>query len=223
MANSIFKVHEMVNKVGFEFDDATAKKVAQLAEKAGQMAAQNMTKELSVIVTEMGKIFNQALTNMGKQPIDLTDMLKMPDSSTIGKLTSSFVSQITSDVSAGVADASKQLEKLNAQRKQLLAKKESIKSNINNKTRVEKLNVFDPTEAQPLKVDGDVAREAEALLNELSIMSDKIAGMIERDEIKTKEYIQTVLDAQAKLNDFYRMRQTLLQTKTPVSQELSEL
>ena len=96
MANSIFKVHEMINKVGFEFDDATAKKVANLAEKAGEMAAKNMTKELSAIVSEMGNIFNQALTNMGKHPIDLTNMIKMPDSSTIANLTNSFVAQITS-------------------------------------------------------------------------------------------------------------------------------
>ena len=60
MANSIFKVHEMINKVGFEFDDATAKKVTQLAEKASQLAADNMTAELSKVVADIGNIFNHA-------------------------------------------------------------------------------------------------------------------------------------------------------------------
>lgn len=235
MAGSIYKVHEMINKVGFEFDDATAKRVAQLAEKAGKMAAQNMTKELSSIVAEMGSIFNQTLTDMGKQPIDLTDMLKIPDSGTINKLTSSFVSQITSSMSSGIGatdiigqnatlEARKaELNSLKREQQRLIKEREEAQRNIKNKTRIQELNEFSPYEAQPLEIDGDIAKEAGALLNELSTMSDKIAGMIQRDETEAREFIQTVLDAQAKLNDFYRMRQTLLQTKTPVSPELSEL
>ena len=102
MANSIYKVHEMINKVGFEFDDATAKKVTQLAEKAGQLAADNMKQELSAVVSEIGNIFNQALAKIGKEQIDLTDMIKMPDNNTINRLTSNFVSQIAGNISDGI-------------------------------------------------------------------------------------------------------------------------
>ena len=104
MANSIFTVHEMINKVGFEFDESTAKKVTQLAERAGRLAADNMTQELGDVVAEIGGIFNKALAKIGKQQIDLTDMIKMPDSGTITKLTSSFVSQIAGSIADGISD-----------------------------------------------------------------------------------------------------------------------
>lgn len=104
MENSIYKVHEMINKVGFEFDDADAKRVTLLAEKAGKLAADNMTQALSSVVAEIGDIFNQALVKMGKEQIDLTDMIKMPTSSTIDRLTGDFVSRISSNISDGIID-----------------------------------------------------------------------------------------------------------------------
>lgn len=99
MAQSINIVHEMINKVGFEFNEADAKKVSDLAEKAAELAASKMTKELSSVVKEIGEIFNKAL---GKNTIDFSDLIKAPDNNAIKTLTERFVSQLQIGISKGV-------------------------------------------------------------------------------------------------------------------------
>lgn len=134
MANSIYTVHEMINKVGFEFDESTAKKVTQLAEKAGRLAADNMTTELSGVIAEIGNIFNKALTSIGKQPIDLANMIKTPDIGTIAKLTNSFVSQLSANINSGLEDVGAQFDALIKKRNQAVQEMEKLQNQSRIKT-----------------------------------------------------------------------------------------
>ena len=223
MANSIFKVHEMINKVGFEFDDATAKKVAQLAEKAGQMAAQNMTKELSAIVSEMGNIFNQALTKIGKQPIDLTDMLKMPDSSTIANLTNSFVSQIVGNISGGIAtgisgsitDAANQIQALEARKAELYQQNQKLDKRYSRFEHLSELSTMDYSEFKPLPAEDDLDAQAERIMGEFVQAEDALNELTRG----TKEYNTALIKALEAADKLYRMAQTLNQNKGAIKDQ----
>ena len=83
MADSLYKVHEMINKIGWDIEDIDSKAVVSLAEKAGGLLSKGLVKEAGVAFDELGKMFNQKLTEMGKNTIDFTDMIKMPDDSTL--------------------------------------------------------------------------------------------------------------------------------------------
>lgn len=228
MADSIFKVHEMVNKVGFEFDDATAKKVTQLAEKAGQLAADSMTQELSVVVSEIGDIFNQALAKMGKQQIDLTDMIKMPNSGTIGKLTSSFVSQIASNISDGIVaginnglaktdDIVKQLDAL--QKRKIDLQKESGRLN----KRYGKYNhlhdvaygEIDFDDYKPLEVESDIDEQAQRVMDEF-LNAEEALDKVTRG---TKEYNAALIKALDAASNLYSMSKTMRQNKNLVKDQ----
>ena len=216
MANSIFKVHEMINKVGFEFDDATAKKVTQLAEKASQLAADNMTAELSKVVADIGNIFNQALSKLGKQQIDLSDMIKMPDNGTIIKLTNSFVSQIATNVSDAIAagindgvskaqDNSKEIELLTEQ-KTKLANKKNIFSQKYSKIKeypltTEKLY----REFRVTKLDNDIETQALKVMDDFYDSLEKLSSLPRG----TKEYFDALVNAFEKSNEAISMGKTL--------------
>ena len=66
MADSIYKVHEMINKIGWDIEDIDSKAVVSLAEKAGGLLSKGLVKEAGVAFDELGKMFNQKLTEMGK-------------------------------------------------------------------------------------------------------------------------------------------------------------
>ena len=59
--NSIYTLHEMINRVGFEFDENDAKKVINLSTKAAELAANNMSEKLSEVAQEIGKLLKQIL------------------------------------------------------------------------------------------------------------------------------------------------------------------
>lgn len=229
MASSIFTVHEMINKVGFEFDESTAKKVTQLAERAGRLAADGMTTELSGVVAEIGGIFNKALTSIGKQQIDLTDMIKTPDSGTIAKLTSSFVSQIAegiSDVSNigvkigdSIADGivhsidgvgQKVEEKFNAlikKRNQAVQEMEKLENQVRVKTQgANKLDkLYEGLVSNRNVADADdpkfIARVQDVLVEFMDI-NDKLLEMDENGKVNQKT-LETWLSTAKELSTIY--------------------
>lgn len=223
MADSIYKVHEMVNKVGFEFDDDTAKKVTALAEKAGKLAADNMTKELSSVVSEIGDIFNQALVKMGKQQIDLTDMIKMPNSSTIGRLTSSFVSQIASDISNSIVDGVndglvktrdivKELNALQKRRNDLGEEVKHLDKRYRRYNYLADVSSMDADEFRPLKIESDIDEQAQRIMGEF-IDAEEALDKVTRG---TKEYNAALIKALDAASNLYRMSQTIKQNKSLV-------
>ena len=196
MANSIFKVHEMINKVGFEFDDATAKKVTQLAEKAGKLAADNMTQELSSVVAEIGGLFNQALAKLGKEQIDLSDMIKMPDSSTIGKLTDNFVSQIAGNISEGITAginnsleaAQKQLNELEQKRASLFEKREKTKKSQSRWEEMSGIPYYDVDEFPQLKARKDIDSQAQEIMSAYDDSLEKLEAVHKKRQQINAEY-----------------------------------
>ena len=223
MANSIYKVHEMVNKVGFEFDDDTAKKVTALAEKAGKLAADNMTQELSSVVSEIGDIFNQALVKLGKQQIDLTDMIKMPNSATIGKLTSSFVSQISSSINNGITsgindglakagDIVKQLNDLRKRRNELDAETKRLDKRNRKYDYLAGVLSMDVDEFRPLKLESDIDEQAQRIMGAF-IDAEEALDMLTRG---TKEYDAALVKALDAASNLYSMSQTIKQNKSLV-------
>ena len=223
MANSIFKVHEMINKVGFEFDDATAKKVTQLAEKAGKLAADNMTQELSAVVAEIGGLFNQALSKLGKEQIDLADMIKMPDSSTIGKLTSNFVSQIAGNISDGIVaginngiaktdSVVKQLDALQKRYNELTEKAKHLDKRYAKYEYLADISSMDISEFKPLKAEEDLDKQAERLMGAFVDAEDRLSETTRG----TKEYYSALTQALEAANNLYRMSRTLSANKGAV-------
>ena len=111
MADSLYKVHEMINKIGWDIEDIDSKAVVSLAEKAGGLLSKGLVKEAGVAFDELGKMFNQKLTEMGKNTIDFTDMIKMPDNSTLEKMTSGFATAIANNIQDGIASGLKNGQK----------------------------------------------------------------------------------------------------------------
>ena len=111
MADSLYKVHEMINKIGWDIEDIDSKAVVSLAEKAGGLLSKGLVKEAGVAFDELGKMFNQKLIEMGKNTIDFTDMIKMPDNSTLEKMTSGFATAIANNIQDGIASGLKNGQK----------------------------------------------------------------------------------------------------------------
>lgn len=207
------------------FDDKSAKQVEQMYDKMAKRVADSSRQEFVAAFQEFGTILNNALQHLNIQPIDINKLIELPNAQMFSQLGVEFGTKFTEGFKSAASGAivdNLELENLRKEQQRLVAEREKAQSNIKNKIRVQELNAFDPYEATPLKVNGDVVAEAEKLLGELKMISDEIYNMQMSNKTQTQEYVRTVLDAQEKLNNFYRMRQTLLTSKTAVPKPLSE-
>lgn len=108
MAESISKFHEMVMSVGVDFEDIDVKRIEKAADKAAALIASGLTKGTDVAFGELGKIFNETLAKMGKEQIDFADMIKMPDNTTLEKMTSDFTRALTKNMANGISEGIQQ-------------------------------------------------------------------------------------------------------------------
>lgn len=213
MANSIYKVHEMINKVGFEFDDVTAKKVAQLATKAGKLAADGMTTELSSVASEIGDIFNKALAQMGKKPIDLASILKMPGSDAIGKLADSFVAQLTGSVSSALNGVEAQFNELIKKRDRAVQEVEALQ----NKHRIkieesskldEAYNALISNRNQSGADNDELAAHTQDVLSDFMAINDELLEMEEKGKVNAstlKKWLVTAKELSTIYNTIQNM------------------
>lgn len=211
MANNINIVHEMINKVGFEFDDATAKKVTQLAEKAGKMAASGMTSEASVGLAKISEIFNKELAKLGKQKIDFSKMIASPDSGTFESMLNTFVSQVSGGLikglNAGMSDIEKQFGTLMTKRTQAIQKRNDLESQYRIKTeeasRLDKAyeglisnrKVADASSA-------DFVPYAQEALANFSVINDELSEMEEKGKVNASTLLKW-LSAAKELSTVY--------------------
>ena len=211
------------------FDEKSARQVEKMYDQMSKRVTESTREEFVAVFQNFGDVLNNALKKLNIQPIDIGKMVELPNAQMFNQLGAEFGTKFAEGFKGAVSGTtlvddlgfSKELENLKKEQRRLIEEREKLKDSFNVKTRTEKLNSFIPEEADELKVNGDVAKAAKTLLNDLTTMSDKIAHMISKEQTDTKEFVHMVLDAQEKLNDFYRMRQTLLKTQTPVSKDLS--
>ena len=219
--------YQLQTVIGTAVDAKSAKQAVQFYDDMAKKIADSTREEFVSAFKEFGTILNNALQKLNIQPIDVDKMIELPNAQMFSQLGSEFGAKFAEGfkgaTSGGVVnlDFSEELESLKKEQRRLIEEREKAQNSIKNKIRVQDLNTFDPYEAKPLKIEGDVAAEAEKLLGDLKNISDKIYEMQSTNTTQTQEYVNTVLDAQEKLNNFYRMRQTLLNKQTPVSSSLA--
>ena len=72
MANSLYKVHELMVKAGVELEEVDKKHIESIAEKAGDLLSKGMVKAAGASFEEIGEILNKKLREKGKEPIVFT-------------------------------------------------------------------------------------------------------------------------------------------------------
>lgn len=152
---------------------------------------------------ELTKEFNAQLKTMGKQPIVFSEK-------TLRGIVSQFTNAIAQGISAGVSqvDFGAQLEELNKKREKILKAKNRANQVMKSRTRMTRLENFNINTANPLPIDGDVAKEAQQLVDVLYDSADKIDQAAEKYGKSSTYYINAVMDAQEAYNKYLRMQKT---------------
>lgn len=209
MANSIFKVHEMVNKIGWDVEDVDIKKVIAIAEKAGDLMSKGLVKEAGVAFDELGEMFNKKLLEMGKKSIDFTDLIKMPDEHTLDKMTSSFTDVIASNISDGiVAGINDGINKTIDYQAEIQKKKKELEKTQKAYKRWDKAQTYvgyEIDEFPQLKKQKDVNKQADDILNTFDTSFEKLQTLTD----KSKEYIPTLLKTIEAYVDVMKMASTI--------------
>ena len=183
---------------GAAFDEKSAKQVEQMYDKMTQRVTESTREEFVSAFKDFGTILNNALQKLNIQPIDIDKLVELPNAQMFSQLGSELGSKFVDgfknstsngDLSDGIVDdLSKRLEELTQKRKQLMKDYEDAQKNLKNKTRIEKLNEFDPFDAKPLKINGDIEKEAKNLLDVLYKYSAKIQKLQDEGKEETREY-----------------------------------
>ena len=160
---------------------------------------------------ELAKEFNAQLKTMGKQPIVFSEK-------TLRGIVSQFTNAIAQGISAGVSkvDFSAQLEELNKKREKVLKAQNRANQAMRARTRMERLENFNINTAELLPIDGDIAKEAQQIVDTLYDSADKIDRAAEKYGKSSSHYTSAVMDAQEAYNKYLRMQKTL--GKFPPSQ-----
>lgn len=220
MANSLYKVHELMVKAGVELEEPERKRIESIAEKAGDLLSRGMVKAAGASFEEIGEILNKKLREVGKDEIVFSNFTI--DEHTLDNMVSAFTSKLSKGIVDGVKDGFKkakgaastidlgvddQITKLKAQRKELLAEYNEFKktAKVKNKTQIDKLNAFSIGDAKTFKIDDDIFKKADEITTELKDAINKI----ETFKKGTSEYTSAVLDAQKKYNEYLIMQKTL--------------
>lgn len=154
-------------------------------------------------LSDLTKEFNAQLKTMGKQPIVFSEK-------TLSGIVSQFANAVVQGISAGVSqvDFGAQLEELNKKREKIVKAKNRANQVMKSRTRMTRLENFNINTASPLPIDGDVAKEAQQLVDVLYDSADKIDQAAEKYGKSSTYYINAVMDAQEAYNKYLRMQKT---------------
>ena len=160
---------------------------------------------------ELAKEFNTQLKTMGKQPIVFSEK-------TLRGIVSQFTKEIAQGISTGVSkvDFGAQLEELNKKREKILKAQNRANQAMKARTRMERLENFNINTAELLPMDGDMAKEAQQIVDTLYDSASKIDKAAEKYGKSSSHYTSAVMDAQEAYNKYLRMQKTL--GKMPPSQ-----
>lgn len=153
---------------------------------------------------ELAKEFNAQLKTMGKQPIVFSEK-------TLRGIVSQFTKAIAEGISKGVAnvDFGAQLEELNKKREKILKAQNRANQAMKARTRMERLEGFNINTAELMPIDGDVAKEAQELVDILYDSAKKIDQAAEKYGKSSSHYTSAVIEAQEAYNKYLRMQKTL--------------
>ena len=212
--NSIYKVHQMINRVGFEFDDKDAKRIVELSTEAAQLAADNMIEKLSKVAEEFGNILNDAFEKMGKpRMIDLSKVIKFRGLDAFDELGNQLKNSLIGGAKAGVAEVLNELKKLEQQRSPKIDRKKEIKSRISNFQSVTNIREDQKHRHQnPYEKGKDIVETARKVYNSFEeakeILMEVSAGY--GDDAEYEKALDKFYKA---TNDMYRMRETIRKNK----------
>ena len=183
--------------------DGAKKDAKQLAKELGDLLEVKVDASPEGL-EELGKEFNEQLKHMGKQPIVFSEK-------TLRGIVSQFTKAIADGVSAGVSkvDFSSQLEELNQKREKILKAQNKANRMMKARTRMERLERFEIDTAKLMPIDGDVAKEAQQLVDVLYDSADKIDEAAKKYGKSSSHYASAVMDAQEAYNEYLRMQKTL--------------
>ena len=152
---------------------------------------------------ELAKEFNAQLKTMGKQPIVFSEK-------TLRGIVSQFTKAISEGVSAGVAkvDFGAQLEELNKKREKILKAQNRANQAMKARTRMKRLENFNINTAELMPIDGDVAKDAQQLIDILYDSAKKIDQAAEKYGKSSSHYTSAVIEAQEAYNKYLRMQKT---------------
>ncbi len=228
MANSLYKVHELMVKAGVELEEVDRKHIESIAEKAGDLLSKGMVKAAGASFDEIGDILNKKLREAGKEPLVFTNI--QIDNKTLDNMVSMFADRISSGVADSIKDGIKegfksakgavppidlgmdeQLKKLKADRQKLIGEYEKTQKLIKNKTRMHQIADFDPIspEHKKMTLEGDVLAHARGTLQKYKDAVEKFKNTSK----ESTEYADVVLDAQEAYNDILHMREVLVNTQ----------
>lgn len=158
-------------------------------------------------IRKLTEEFNNQLKQMGKQEVVFSE-----------KTLQGIVSQFASAIAKGFAKGATlgtdealrgQLEALKKQREAIAEERDKLNKNINARNRMNRIEDFDIRTAKPIKVDGDIGKEAQKLVDGLYQSADQIDQAIKQYGKNSVQYRDTVLDAQEAYNKYLRMQKTL--------------
>ena len=231
MANSLYKVHELMVKAGVELEEVDKKHIESIAEKAGDLLSKGMVKAASASFDEIGEILNKKLVGLGKQPIVFSD-IKI-DERALDNMISRFVSTISQGMKDGFSKVNiapqidfgidEQLKQLKADRQKLLDEYEKTKKLLKNKTEINDINKV-LGENKKLTLTGDIKQHTDGFIkqfeNAVKIMNSATKG--------TEEYTSAVFEAQTALDqlgaiqsEWHKKREELKETEAQYRKILS--
>ncbi len=182
--------------------DEAKKDAAALAKELGDILEVKVDASPENL-SDLTKEFNAQLKTMGKQPIVFSEK-------TLSGIVSQFANAVVQGISAGVSqvDFRAQLEELNKKREKIVKAKNRANQVMKSRTRMTRLENFNINTASPLPIDGDVAKEAQQLVDVLYDSADKIDQAAEKYGKSSTYYINAVMDAQEAYNKYLRMQKT---------------
>lgn len=240
MANSLYKVHELMVKAGVELEEVDKKHIESIAEKAGDLLSKGMVKAAGASFDEIGDILNKKLKEAGKEPIVFSN-IKI-DNKTLDNMVSMFADKISSGIADSIKDGIKegfdkakgsvsaidfgmdeQLKQLKADRQKLIDEYEKTKKLLKNKTKINDINKV-LGENKELTLTGDLKYHTDSYVKQFEDATAKMKAATKG----TKEYESAVLDAQIALDklgaiqsEWHNKRQELKDTEAKYRKVLS--
>lgn len=201
-----------------------------------------MSKETISII---GEGFNAALKSLGKETIDLTSLMQMPNDDmwkhmgeVAGKYYAEGIKNAVEEALKGIdlgsligGTISPELEKLKADKAELERKISIVEGRISNKTRINKIKDFNAATTTPKDMGADIEAIAQAMQDSI----DKIYSLTENipdrnDGESNKDYYKRirpftddVVTAKELLNEVHRMNMTVNVNKGALASEHPQL
>ena len=172
------------------------------------------TRETRESLNNLAKAFQTIFEKAGDKSIDFEKLIKMPAPDTFAKLGEVAAKQFWDAWNAvskvqSPMDFSAELEKLKKQRDAIIKEQSRVNQNVKARSRMDRLESFNLDSAHLIKVDGDIGKEAQKIVDELYEAADKIDEAESKYGKSSSHYKNTVMDAQETYNTYLRMQKTL--------------